>query len=313
MSKKRTGGKTVLAQVEGFTPVIDVLVEQYGGIITAAVFGRVWRYCQMRDKVCNASLQTIAGGLGLGYQTVLRHVKTLCNDGYLVDLTPDLRNHPHIYVDTGKVGMQVSVRAGLTEKTDPQLPEKQTPSTTTLVDHSTTTLVDHSTTREVDEDSLREIKETTTQPVVCSPSTSQTENPDSIADEILEQGADLGIRKVVLESAIASHGAPWVQDCLRAASGAKSPPAFFQAALRDGYDFSSQERSDEDRLREKAKSCQRGYQRLLEGDGCSIYLSQRRFSECEYCQWRTDRMAAEAEASHRALAELRAAADKMRA
>ena len=107
--------KTVLADVEGFTPLIDMLIEQYNGIITAAVFGRVWRYCQGAYGACSASLQTIADELGLSYATVLRHVKVLCDDGYLEDTTPDLRNRPHTYTDTGKVGLQVSLKAGLSE------------------------------------------------------------------------------------------------------------------------------------------------------------------------------------------------------
>ena len=116
--------KTVLSEVEGFTPLIDILIEQYGGVITAAVFGRVWRYCQGAYGECAASLQTIADELGLSYRTTLRHIKTLCTDGYLTDKTPKLRNRPHIYADTGKVGLQVLLRAGLPESQS-ALPESQ--------------------------------------------------------------------------------------------------------------------------------------------------------------------------------------------
>ena len=107
--------KTVLSKVEGFTPLIDILIKQYNGIVTAAVFGRVWRYCQGTYGECSASLQTIADELGISYATTLRHIKTLCADGYLEDGTPDLRNRPHTYADTGKVGLQVLLRAGLSE------------------------------------------------------------------------------------------------------------------------------------------------------------------------------------------------------
>jgi hypothetical protein len=34
---------------------------------------------------------------GMDEVTVLRHLHPLVADGYLLDLTPDLRNRPHIY------------------------------------------------------------------------------------------------------------------------------------------------------------------------------------------------------------------------
>jgi len=79
-----------------------VLVREFG-LVTAAVFGAVWRYCQMENRVCNASTRTIADDLGMEHGTVLRHIKKLCKAGYLRDETPGLRNKPHTYSDTGKV------------------------------------------------------------------------------------------------------------------------------------------------------------------------------------------------------------------
>jgi len=84
-----------------FTPLIDVLVDDMG-LISAAVYGRVWRYCQGKQGVCCASLRTIAEELDLSSRTVLRHVKALCEHGYLKDLTPDLRNRAHTYKDIGQ-------------------------------------------------------------------------------------------------------------------------------------------------------------------------------------------------------------------
>lgn len=100
--------KTILANVDGFTPVIDGLVDEVG-LMSAVVFGRVWRYCQMEDQVCKASLETIADSIGVDRVTVMRHIKELCERGYLEDLTPDLRNRPHVYVDTGKAGLTLSI------------------------------------------------------------------------------------------------------------------------------------------------------------------------------------------------------------
>jgi hypothetical protein len=94
--------KTILANLDGFTPVIDCLVKEYG-LVTAAVFGRIWRFCQMKDGVCQASLETLAEDIGLDKATIMRHAKKLVDFEYLIDLTPDLRNHPHTYADTGKV------------------------------------------------------------------------------------------------------------------------------------------------------------------------------------------------------------------
>jgi len=92
---------TFLSSVKGFTPVIDVLADELG-LVTAAVYGVVWRYCQGRGGVCQASLETIAGHLGISYHSAMRHIKRLVEYGYLEDLTPDLRYRPHTYADTGR-------------------------------------------------------------------------------------------------------------------------------------------------------------------------------------------------------------------
>jgi DnaD/phage-associated family protein len=100
--------KTILANTDGFTPVIDALAKELG-LMPAVVFGRMWRFCQMEDGVCKATLETIAEGIGIDRATVQRHAKVLCDSGYLTDLTPDLRNRPHVYADTGKAGLKVSI------------------------------------------------------------------------------------------------------------------------------------------------------------------------------------------------------------
>lgn len=99
--------RTILANVEGFTPIIDAVVTELG-LMPAVIFGRIWRYCQMDDQVCKASLETIGDSIGVDKATVMRHAKALCDAGYLKDLSPDLRNRPHVYVDTGKAGIAVS-------------------------------------------------------------------------------------------------------------------------------------------------------------------------------------------------------------
>ena len=106
--------KTILGLVDGWTPCIDVLVDDYG-IITAAVFGRVWRYCQGERGLCDASLETVAKETRLAYRTILRHVKLMVKDGYLEDLDPGVRYRPHRYRDTGKVHVTINLKAGLSE------------------------------------------------------------------------------------------------------------------------------------------------------------------------------------------------------
>jgi DNA-binding Lrp family transcriptional regulator len=111
--------KTILANVDGFTPVIDEIVKDVG-LMSAVVFGRMWRFCQMKDGVCNASLEKIAEEIGIDRATVMRHAKALCDAGYLKDLTPGLRNHPHTYADTGKVMLRLNwgVAQNNSKKTD---------------------------------------------------------------------------------------------------------------------------------------------------------------------------------------------------
>lgn len=96
--------------LSGFTPAPDVLIRDYG-YITALVWGKIWRYCQMSDGVCRASLDRLAAELGMSDNTIMRHLKPLCDDGYLYDSTPDLKNKPHIYSDTGKIRIKISVEA----------------------------------------------------------------------------------------------------------------------------------------------------------------------------------------------------------
>lgn len=110
--------KTILAEVDGWTPLIDILVANHS-LVRAAVFGRIWRYCEMSEGECRAPLKKIANRLGISYRTVLRHIKALVDDGYLEDLTPDLRNRPHRYRETGKAGIRVKIEAFPTRSESP--------------------------------------------------------------------------------------------------------------------------------------------------------------------------------------------------
>jgi hypothetical protein len=104
--------KTILAQVDGFTPIIDSMIPEVG-LLTAAVFGKAWRYCQMADGVCKAGQERIADELGLTRATINTHFSKLCETGYLTDLTPTLAGKPHEYADTGKANLSISFTAGI--------------------------------------------------------------------------------------------------------------------------------------------------------------------------------------------------------
>lgn len=103
-------------RLEGFTPLIDSMIDEYG-LVTAAVYGIVWRHCQMKDKVCKAAIITIAKKINVSERTVIRHLQKLCSDGYLEDRTPDLKHKPHTYAITGKIYLcgVISAEAGMTE------------------------------------------------------------------------------------------------------------------------------------------------------------------------------------------------------
>jgi hypothetical protein len=100
------------ADVSGFVLVSDELIKIHGPL-TALVFGKVWRYCQMKDKVCRASLPRLANELGLSVSTIQRHIHLLVKNKYLRDKTPKLKNKPHLYQDMGNVTMKIHMKMTL--------------------------------------------------------------------------------------------------------------------------------------------------------------------------------------------------------
>ena len=105
--------KTVLANVNGFTPCIDSIVKEHG-IMTAAIFGVIWRYCQMKDNTCWASQETIGSVINVSRQTVCEHANKLVESGYLeiIDSLPGETVH---YKDTGKASLSISLTGGVSE------------------------------------------------------------------------------------------------------------------------------------------------------------------------------------------------------
>jgi DnaD/phage-associated family protein len=100
--------KQIEATVSKFTPCPDLLVEKYSHT-TALVWGKVWRYCQMKDGVCKAAIDRLAKELNMSDVTVGKHIQLLEDGKYIKDLTPDVRNKPHEYIDTGKLKLRITI------------------------------------------------------------------------------------------------------------------------------------------------------------------------------------------------------------
>lgn len=111
-----TEPRQVIQEISGFVPVFDMLLKKYQDPLTALVFGRRWQYCRMSDGVCRASLETIADDLSISKATVMRHTEKLVEDGFLIDLTPEIRNAPHIYADAGLIVMKNQLSTTVSER-----------------------------------------------------------------------------------------------------------------------------------------------------------------------------------------------------
>lgn len=94
------------SQIEGFTPVFDGVLEQTD-YMTALVYGKIWRYCQMGDKTCWASKVTLAEQLKLSESTVYRYVLKLIELGYVVEIGNTGRGK--VYKVTEKEDLEVSI------------------------------------------------------------------------------------------------------------------------------------------------------------------------------------------------------------
>ena len=91
---------------ETFTPVYDPLLRELRAGC-AMVYGVIWRYCQMEENTCRASLETLAAHSGMSRSSVIRHIKILVGQAYITDLTPDLKHAPHTYVIGRQAGVPI--------------------------------------------------------------------------------------------------------------------------------------------------------------------------------------------------------------
>lgn len=88
--------QTFLSKI-GFTPCFEFISKYYPANIDR-ILGRIWSYCNMgNDDTCYAKVGTIASDLGISYSSVIRGLMILKEEEFIIDLTPELRNHSHHY------------------------------------------------------------------------------------------------------------------------------------------------------------------------------------------------------------------------
>jgi len=69
-------------RIKNYTPVFDRITKELDPL-ASLVFGRIWRYAQMKNGYCEASLQTLATDTGLSVNTVRRRIDTLMQTDYI--------------------------------------------------------------------------------------------------------------------------------------------------------------------------------------------------------------------------------------
>jgi hypothetical protein len=102
--------KTILLEVAGFTPVMDIVAADVG-LIGAAIFGTVWRYCQMSTGTCTASNKTLAAKLNLSRSTIRRYLHRLEDLGYIERTGKPTIGDTIGYRETGKAGLDGYIAA----------------------------------------------------------------------------------------------------------------------------------------------------------------------------------------------------------
>ena len=228
---------SVVGKIKNFTPIFDSVVQDVG-LVGATVFGVIWRHCQMSRGVCDASKETLADKCGVSERTVIRWTKELCKAGYLEDLTPDLRNKPHTYRDTGKVRLVAEVSAvtedhidpidGMTES-HPAMTESHSSMTESQSHHDRESHEETSSKQGIDKEetiSPPNSAEKPPEPEILL----QTENPNSVTNRPVDSGDEN-------QGSSASTG-DYTGDLQRHANGGESwtvpPEAGGTDAFRDG-------------------------------------------------------------------------------
>ena len=205
----------------GFTPVFDVIAQEKGlGLIAAVVFGQVWRHCRMRCGVCYAARETMAAESGLSKKTYDRWLPKLVEKGYLEDTTPDARHEAHVYRDTGKVRMLVSVSASVAtskkgaERLD--LKSNLSPVGSTL--------------------SLTRLDSESHKKTMIKPSDDDDDDDDDDEDLLLSDLVDVGLSEEVAQGYLAQHGLQRMAHYLAMSleRGQTNPAGYLVTCIGDG-------------------------------------------------------------------------------
>ena len=110
-------------EIGGFIMAPDVIAQAYS-IVTACVYGKIWRYEQLEDGVCRASQLRLSDELNITPKTLRTHIAQLVDGGWIRDITPGLRNRPHIYRTTGKLKLNISLAENLLPERNFYLPQR---------------------------------------------------------------------------------------------------------------------------------------------------------------------------------------------
>jgi hypothetical protein len=97
-----------IAREDGFTLIPDAMTRIYG-LAIASVWSVIRRHTKMSKGYCCASHETLARFLGVSVSTLERHLKVLIKDKYIVDVTPNIKNRPHVYMTTRKFEFEIVV------------------------------------------------------------------------------------------------------------------------------------------------------------------------------------------------------------
>lgn len=104
----------------GFVPVISGLVSQMDGNTNAAyIYGYIWIE-KNSDNQFNEPLKNIPDRLGVSPSTVNRCIKWLCENDFMIDLTPDLNGKPHTYLLTDRVTVQTGITVAIWASRSPK-------------------------------------------------------------------------------------------------------------------------------------------------------------------------------------------------
>lgn len=96
----------------GFVPVVDDFVEDMPSLYPAYVLCYMWTYSNSDSKF-DQPIKGMPERLKIAKSTITKWVKWLCDQGYLIDLTPDEVSKPHVYELTDKSRIDIDVEVML--------------------------------------------------------------------------------------------------------------------------------------------------------------------------------------------------------